>query len=210
VTNSENGGISSEILAKCFKRMDTLGRFPRSPDLPNPFVILDGHGSRLQLPFLNYISEESHQWHAILGLPNGASKWQVGNSKQQNGQMKRHLVLAKRKVTQEKRIMCEPTKIDRTNIIPMINMATPYGFGNVVGNKTAIAERGWRPMNRACLKDTKVFHTRVDKETGALVTKSQKTTLSREEISDLNLNTGTAGNIIGMINQEHGRRAAQN
>jgi hypothetical protein len=102
VTNSENRGISSEILASCFKRMDDLGLFPRSPDLPDPFVILDGHGSRLQLPFLQYITDEVHRWHAILGLPNGTSKWQVGDSKQQNGQMKRHLVLAKRKVMQEK------------------------------------------------------------------------------------------------------------
>jgi hypothetical protein len=82
---------------------------------------------------------------------------------------------------QEKRIMREPTKINRMNIIPMINVATPYGFGNVVGNKTAIAESGWGPMNRVCLKDSEILHTRGDQETGAIVIQSQETTLSREE-----------------------------
>jgi hypothetical protein len=197
VTNSENGGISSEILAQCFKWTDNLGLFPRSPDLPNPFVVLDGHGSRLQLPFLKYISEESHQWHAILGLPNGTSKWQVGDSKQQNGQMKRHLVLAKRKVMQEKRIMHESTKIDRTNIIPMINVATPSGFGNVVGNKTAIAERGWGPMNRACLKDTEVLHTRVDQEMECSSDRvTRNNVIKRGNIRPEPQYTGTAGDII--------------
>jgi hypothetical protein len=106
--------------------------------------------------------------------------------------------------------MCKPTKIDRTNIIPMINLATPFGFGNVKGNRTAIAERGWGPLNRACLTDTEVLSSRVDEETGELVVESQETTLSQETIANLNLNARTAGNVIGMINQEHGRRAAQN
>jgi hypothetical protein len=97
-TNSENGGITSEILAQCFKRMDNVGLFPRSPDLPNPFVTLDGHGSRLQLPFLQHVSDEKRRWHAALGLPCGTSKWQLGDSPEQNGSMQTHIVLAKRDV----------------------------------------------------------------------------------------------------------------
>ena len=38
--------------------------------------------------------------------------------------------------------MCKPAKIERLDIIPMMNAATLHGFGNVEGSKTAAAVRG--------------------------------------------------------------------
>jgi hypothetical protein len=163
-TNSESGGITSELLAQCLKKMDDLQLFLRSPDLPDPFILLDGHESRLQIPFLQYINNDDHRRHVILGLPNGTAKWQVGDSKEQNGEMKRRLVLEKRKVLRDKRVHCEPPKIDKTNVIPMLNNAFPHAFGNVEGNKKAIADRGLGPLNRACLTDPEILKTRVNTE----------------------------------------------
>mmetsp|Transcript_25354 Transcript_25354/g.42135 ORF Transcript_25354/g.42135 Transcript_25354/m.42135 type:complete len:173 (+) Transcript_25354:316-834(+) len=83
------GGISSELLMQMLKRMDNLDLFPRVPDGPLPFLLLDGHGSRLQLPFLKYINDPSHIWKVCLGLPNGTALWQVGDSAEQNGSWKK-------------------------------------------------------------------------------------------------------------------------
>jgi hypothetical protein len=102
VTNSESGGITPEILAAAFAKMDKIRLFPRSEGVPDPFVLLDGHGSRFQPPFLEYILDKSHPWEVCLGLPNGTHVWQVGDSKQQNGAYKRELILAKRTLIQEK------------------------------------------------------------------------------------------------------------
>ena len=52
ITCSPKGGISSELLTGMLQRMDELHLFPRMPGGPLPFLNIDGHGSRLQLPFL--------------------------------------------------------------------------------------------------------------------------------------------------------------
>ena len=44
---SPKGGITSTLLMKMLERMDSLALFGG----PLPFLLLDGHGSRLQLPF---------------------------------------------------------------------------------------------------------------------------------------------------------------
>jgi hypothetical protein len=40
-----NGSITSEILRNCLEKMDEINLFPRRQDGPNPFLLLDGHGS---------------------------------------------------------------------------------------------------------------------------------------------------------------------
>ena len=42
------------------------------------------------------------------------------------------------------------------------------------------------------------------------MTESQETTLSTEEISNMNVNEGTVGDVVQQINQHHVRRAAAN
>ena len=51
-------------------------------------VLFDAYDSRLQVPFLQYINDEKHLWKFCIGLPNGTPKWQVGDSRQQNGRWK--------------------------------------------------------------------------------------------------------------------------
>jgi hypothetical protein len=54
-------------------------------------LLLDGHGSRFELPFVEYIIDPAHQWTVCTGVPYGTSLWQVGDSIEQNGQYKEEL-----------------------------------------------------------------------------------------------------------------------
>jgi hypothetical protein len=49
---SESGGINGDLLTSMLRHMDKIGVFDRS-DGVNPFLILDGHGSRLNWTSLN-------------------------------------------------------------------------------------------------------------------------------------------------------------
>ncbi len=74
--------------------LDSLDIFDRSTWL-NPFLILDGHGSRFEFEFLEYINKAEHKWNANIGLSYGMRYWQVGDSTEQNGCFK--MALTKRK-----------------------------------------------------------------------------------------------------------------
>jgi hypothetical protein len=55
---SESGSITGELLAEILKYID---KFDRS-DGVSPFLLLDGHGSQFELPFLECINNEAHKW----------------------------------------------------------------------------------------------------------------------------------------------------
>jgi len=88
VTASPKGSITSVILADMLKWIDDIGVYPREKNGPTPFLLLDGHGSRLELPFLQYVNDPAHKWIVCIGVPNGTSVWQVGDSNEQNGSYK--------------------------------------------------------------------------------------------------------------------------
>ncbi len=71
-TCSESGSITGELLAKMLQYMDSLNLFDRSDGIP-PFLLLDGHGSRFELPFLEYIMDKGHGWKVCIGVPYGTS-----------------------------------------------------------------------------------------------------------------------------------------
>ena len=64
--------------------------FERTSDSPTPCILLDGHSSRLELPFLSYVTNVKHRWYPLIGTPYGTSIWQVGDSVEQNGCFKMH------------------------------------------------------------------------------------------------------------------------
>jgi hypothetical protein len=51
VCNTKNGSITLDLLKLFLGKMDSLNLFPRTEDGVKPFLLLDGHGSRLELPF---------------------------------------------------------------------------------------------------------------------------------------------------------------
>jgi len=66
-----------------------------------PFLLLDGHGSRFKLAFLEYIHYDKHKWMVGIGVPNGTSIWQVGDSAKQISSFKMATVRAKTNFTAE-------------------------------------------------------------------------------------------------------------
>ena len=70
LTFSECGVINTEILTNIFKRLDNLSLFNKYCDTGMiPFVLLDGHGSRFDVKFLEYMNNKSHKWNVCLGAP---------------------------------------------------------------------------------------------------------------------------------------------
>jgi hypothetical protein len=68
---TENGSITSFLLATMLKRIDDIGVFPYQKNLPDPFLILDGHGSRFYPPFLEYVNDKNQHWWTCVGTPYG-------------------------------------------------------------------------------------------------------------------------------------------
>lgn len=69
---SPSGSITSEILVDALATMDHYEVFKRNDNL-KPFLLLDGHGSRFELPFLQYITHPDHPWMVCQGVPYGTS-----------------------------------------------------------------------------------------------------------------------------------------
>ena len=84
---SPKGSITSLILAEPLAHIDSFNVMERRNGL-YPFLLLDGHKSRFELPFLEYITSEKHLWQVCIGVPYGTSLWQVADSKEQNGSYK--------------------------------------------------------------------------------------------------------------------------
>ena len=98
----ESGSITSEILVDALKTLDNLKVFPRN-DGVSPFLLLDGHSSRLQAPFLQYINTPEDHYVTCIGVPYGTALWQVGDSKEQNGSFNMAMTLEKRNLVKKKR-----------------------------------------------------------------------------------------------------------
>ena len=81
---SESGSITAELLVAMLQQIDLSGVFDRN-DGVYPFLILDGHGSRFDLTFLEYINSPINPCNVCIGVPYGTSYWQVGDSTEQNG-----------------------------------------------------------------------------------------------------------------------------
>ncbi len=75
---SESGSISGDFLAEM---LQCLYIFNCSDGIP-PFLLLDGHGGRLELPFQEYIVEKV-EWTVCVGVPYGLpiGKWETLSSK---------------------------------------------------------------------------------------------------------------------------------
>ena len=76
VSCSPNASITSDILADCLAHIDSFNVFRR-----------DGHHSRFELPFLQYI-HDNNKWTACIGVPYATHWWQVADSSEVNGAYK--------------------------------------------------------------------------------------------------------------------------
>ena len=84
---SESVRITADILSAVLTVLDELDVFPRDSRIA-PFMLIDGHSSKIYPKFLTYINNCNHQWKVCLDVPYTTSLWQVGDSKEQNGTFK--------------------------------------------------------------------------------------------------------------------------
>jgi hypothetical protein len=129
--------------------MDSLNLFPRAEGGPLHFLLLDGHGSRFQLPFMQHIGDTEHKWKVCIDVPNGTAHWQVGDSaEQKNGSWKMATTREKRKLCRFQISMGMPLNVRPSNVVPVCKVAWKSSFARVASNKWAIARRGWNPHRR--------------------------------------------------------------
>jgi hypothetical protein len=82
VCSYPNVSIKSGLLAMMLQQIDELGVFSTSEEEGVPFLLLDGHGSRTRLLFLECITKPENKWVVFIGVPYGTHIWQVhDNSK---------------------------------------------------------------------------------------------------------------------------------
>ena len=75
--------------------LDVLEIFDRTFGI-SPTLLLNGHGSRLHITFLQYVNDPAHLWVVLIGVPYGTSIWQVWDSNEKNGAYKMALALTKK------------------------------------------------------------------------------------------------------------------
>lgn len=171
VTSSQSGGITPEILVDILKHLDKHGVTNRAEGDPPPCLIVDGHGSRLSIPFLRYINNldangltvlgANHRWKVIIGLPNGTAYWQVADSSYINGKFKLQMRKEKEGVRTVQMDNRESIEIKTHHVVLILRSCWSSCFGNLVGNNKAIVQRGWNPLNRGCLVMPDIAKTRL-------------------------------------------------
>jgi hypothetical protein len=102
--------------------IDDCKVFDRSFGL-NPFLLLDGYGSRFELEFLGYINTKETKWHCCIGLPYGTSYWQVGDSSEQNGCFKMALTKEKQALVTKKNDSGLDYSINKTDVVGFVRAA---------------------------------------------------------------------------------------
>ena len=201
VSCSSKGSITSKILADVLRGLDVRNIFPRNDNSPTPFLLLDGHGSRLELPFLEYVNDPKHKWVVCIGCPNGTSLWQVGDSAEQNGCFKMYCSEMKKKITQKRTEMgCFKLNLLRTDVIPIVNYAWERSFAKTHTNLRAMCERGWGPLNKILLHHPEISSTNSENRLSPEECNSLHNNNPIEfKTTELNINEGSAGNIIASI-----------
>ena len=119
---------------------------------PSPFLLLDGHGSQLEVRFQSYINDPSHKWVVCIEVPNVTSLCQVGDSNEQNGCYKMYFTQCKNMITKRRfDVGLFKLNIVRTDIVPIVNYVRADWFNNIDTKKKAIRDRGWGPLNKKLL-----------------------------------------------------------
>ena len=89
----------------------------------NLFLLLDGHGSRLQLPFLQYINTPKDHWVVCIGVPYGTTLWHIGDSKEQHGSFNMAITKTKDHLLEYKKYIGLTNGVVATDLMPIINEA---------------------------------------------------------------------------------------
>jgi hypothetical protein len=202
VGSSENASITSEMLAAMLETMDLRKIFNRN-DGKLPVLLLDGHQSRVRLPFLKYVNDDAHRWKVCLGVPYGTHLWQVGDSNEQNGAFKTAIYKAKRDYLRFRDINNQ--KFLPTDIVPLVNTAWDKSFAKVQSSRRAIMDRGWNPLNYALLTNPAlsrkkapeaIDNTTITVEADQTLTTNDSTITDRSSPSTIVIKVNTSGSTV--------------
>jgi hypothetical protein len=182
---SDSGTITGHLLTEMLWYINSHNVFDRSTGL-NPFLILDGHGSRFELEFLEYINTCETKWCVNIGLPYGTSYWQVGDSSEQNGCFKMALTKYKQALVTAKNDANLPYEINKTDVVKLVKDSWKDSFARVETNKKAILHRGWGPkaLNYNVLLHPEIAST--NPNLNGEMKKNQKPLLKSVSVSELN------------------------
>lgn len=197
--------------------IDELNVFDRSDGVP-PFLLLDGHGSRFDLQFLEYINSRDTMWKACIGVPYGTSYWQVGDSTEQNGCLKMALTKHKRDLLAQKASVGAEFAIEKEDVIHLVHRAWNDSFARIKQNQNAIAERGWTPLTYNCLLHPEILQTRTNKAIGTTATEEAGSVnapngdviSALDQDVQLNLSQGLLGKYMDTILESRIREDARN
>ncbi len=145
-------------------------------------LIVDGHQSRLDPLFVEYINNKEHKWKVRLGVPYATTLWQVGDASEQNGFVKSEWYREKAKLLVWKSEHGLPRAIRPEDVMPIMNRIFSKAYGNETNNRKATAEHGWFPPNRKLV------------EHPSLVRKKKETVL--------NVDKGFAGSVLDHLLRE--------
>jgi hypothetical protein len=124
------GSMPGRILTKILRTLDELNIFEQSRKKGiRPSVLLDGHGSRFIIEFLEYINNhQNHKWSICIGVPYGTSLWQVGDSTQRNRVFGVRITMIKQKILEFRFEKMMGIKLIPFNIIPIVNFVWMGSF----------------------------------------------------------------------------------
>ncbi len=201
--SSPSGGITGAILVKILTQFDALGIAPRD-DGVLPFILLDGHQSRLDPVFLKYINDERHKWKICLGVPYATTIWQVGDASEQNGNFKSEWSKGKEELIKKKIHLEMARKIEPEDVMPLLNRTFHPGFNNKPANLKAVADRGWYPLNSNLLDHPDLVNSTLalDECSSSTVVTTSTTASSNLE---LNIHEGSSGTCLGKILSHYSR-----
>jgi hypothetical protein len=94
---------------------------------------------------------QPHKWTCCIGTPYSTDERQFGDAPEMNGGFKIGLTKAKEVLTKHKRRNFQKLGFTATEVIPLVNKAWAYSFGDETKGRKALADRGWNPLNRALL-----------------------------------------------------------
>jgi hypothetical protein len=159
----ESGSMMGKILQDVFQKMDEQGITKHGKDENGvnymPAMIFDGHRSRLEMDFVSYITDKSHEWKCILGVPYGTSVWQLHDDKWQNGTFKMALSKAKSNFYKRKVLHGLPVEVLHCKIVVVTCDAIDGSFMNIGNTQKALSHRGMNPFNRNTLMHPDILLT---------------------------------------------------
>ncbi len=159
VTCSESGSITSNILMDVLQHIDRCLNWDQTE--ATPFLLLNGHGSHFELPFLDYVNSGETKWTVCLGVSYGTNLWKIGDSAQQNGAYKSRLTLEKQLVLEKKEMRLD-FEIDRHDVVGLVQHAWQHSFAKVESSRKAIAERGWNQLAYNLLDNSELYREKDD------------------------------------------------